>query len=495
MKKIVIEHTKNIGHLELRIPERAGVYLLVGANGAGKTTVLVCLDRICNSNGFARGFSTSRSFGEVDQYENAAIKYEMDNPNTTLLYRKKSRRWAVSPKGGSRFLSNFGFAQSIFIRADSKRIDASDDEIQQGRFVAAPQSLKRTLNTLFETTRFNRLMKLRVGRGRGRNTCDFYVIKESENRYYSEKRFSTGELAILRLIERLDSVSNNSLVLLDEAEMALHPRIQKNLLEYLKRISIEKNLTVFISTHSITMIKATDKAHIMSLEECENGHYKIINPCYPAKAIGNVDFMDNIIYDAVFFVEDEMAHLLLKKMIRKCCEHDHRFSTVTNCIVPVGGYEQTAMLAINTKQRLLNRSSVFAVWDEDVFTETIPQVQRIADLYNAHRDLIYRLGCTPELWMIDKLEATDHQICQEIRNQFHTEVTSIIHSAEYLACNSPKPRKLAKQKMDVVIAKLSGASGESSDVVLERFADILIENAYTIGQICSLVAPMLQRTN
>ena len=65
MKKITIERMKNINNLEFTLPESKGVYLIVGPNGGGKTTLLVCIDRICNKNGFARGFSASRNFGEV----------------------------------------------------------------------------------------------------------------------------------------------------------------------------------------------------------------------------------------------------------------------------------------------------------------------------------------------------------------------------------------------------------------------------------------------
>lgn len=79
MKKITIERMKNINNLEFTLPESKGVYLIVGPNGGGKTTLLVCIDRICNKNGFARGFSASRNFGEVDQYTSAEITYEMDN--------------------------------------------------------------------------------------------------------------------------------------------------------------------------------------------------------------------------------------------------------------------------------------------------------------------------------------------------------------------------------------------------------------------------------
>ena len=103
--------------------------------------------------------------------------------------------------------------------------------------MAADANIKQDLNRIFETNKFNNLRRLRNANGRGRHATFFYVIRENNGRYYSEKRFSTGELAVLRLVEKLVSVENNAMVLLDEAEMALHPRIQKNLLDYLKNIA------------------------------------------------------------------------------------------------------------------------------------------------------------------------------------------------------------------------------------------------------------------
>lgn len=493
MRKIIIENTKNIQYLEFNIPNNPGVYLIVGANGTGKTTLLVCLDRICNPNGFAHGFSTSRLFGEVDQYHNSTIRYEIEDPAMCLLYRKKSKRWAVSPKGGSALLSNFGFSQSVFVRADSNRIDASREEIRQGNYVSADIRIKQTLNRIFETTKYNKLKRLRNTNGRGRQATYFYVI-EDNNEFYSEKRFSTGELAVLRLVEKLCNVDNNALVLLDEAELALHPRVQKNLLDYLKTVSEEKCLTIFVSTHSVTMIKDTEKKHIILLESSNRGRYEAINPCYPARAIGSVDFMNNIIYDAIFFVEDEMARLLLKKILQRCCEIDNQFSTITNCIVPVGGYRETAKMAINTRTQLFNNTHVFSVWDDDVFSETIPRDNEIREFYEQNRGIIYTLGCTPELWMIEQLESGDEAIITTIRNRFHIDVVSIITSTEYLNCRNTKPRKLAKEKMDVVIQKLSEFCGDSKEIVLDAFAQIIIDATYDDGQIRRIAAPMLSHT-
>lgn len=115
MRKITIDNTKNIHHLEFVLPERSGVYLLVGANGTGKTTLLVCLDRICNPYGFARGFSASKSFGEVDQYEHAKIQYDVDNPQTSLYSEKKLHVGQFHPKGKVNYLG-FGFSIPFLLK-------------------------------------------------------------------------------------------------------------------------------------------------------------------------------------------------------------------------------------------------------------------------------------------------------------------------------------------------------------------------------------------
>ena len=122
-----------------------------------------------------------------------------------------------------------------------------------------------------------------------------------------------------------------------EDEMALHPRIQKNLLDYLNEKATEKGLTIIISTHSITMIKSTHRNNIMLMENDASENTVISTPCYPAKAIGYVDFESNIIFDTIFFVEDDMARLVLKAMIAKYANINTLIKSMMYCIVPVGG--------------------------------------------------------------------------------------------------------------------------------------------------------------
>jgi AAA15 family ATPase/GTPase len=227
--KISIENLKGITRMEFAIPETKKVYLIVGPNGVGKSSLLICLDRICNSYAFAENFKSSR-IPTIDQYNSTTIKYEKDEHSA--IYRKGPARWVSTPRENSyRIFHSFGFSRSIFIRADSKRIDPKPAEIRDGRIEEVNVSIISCLNRIFETNKYNVLKHLRISNGRGRAATYFYTIHNNPG-YYSEKRFSSGEIAVIRLIEQLFNAPDNALVLLDEAEMALHPRVQANLLEF-----------------------------------------------------------------------------------------------------------------------------------------------------------------------------------------------------------------------------------------------------------------------
>ena len=55
-------------------------------------------------------------------------------------------------------------------------------------------------------------------------------------------------------------------------------------------------------------------------------------------------------------------------------------------------------------------------------------------------------------------------------------------------------KKTCQSKMDVVIALLSSAIGDNPEIVLDAFAQIIIDQAYDVPQIKSIIAPMLAPT-
>lgn len=491
MKKIVIEHTKGIKKLEFLLPEAQGVYLLVGTNGAGKTTLLTCMDRICNSLAFAQGFDSSTAVHEVDQFIDASIKYSTAN-DISVCFRKKSQRWVPTPKAGSAVLRQFGFSESIFVHADSKRIDVNQADLRAGDFIDAAPEIKQVLNYLLETEKYSNLMRLRNCNGRGRQATYFYVLKVSDRMYYSEKRFSTGELALLRLVEKLQDVQENAIVLLDEAEMALHPRVQVNLINYLQQKARERNITVFVSTHSPTMIKCISKENIlMIIDDSGTGDMRVVTPCYPATAIGCVDFEAATIYDYIFFVEDDVARAILKRILNKYFTFVPTHATALTSIIPVGGFFETARMAVCTRHQVFAQSKVFAVVDEDAF-EDIDQKPKFKDLYEHNRGIIFGFGFTPEVFLVKKLQARSMQLSNSVINDFHAKISEILLKQEYIACNAQNPRQLAKDRFSVIVQSLCEISGDSIPLVRDHLIQLIVDDMDR-EKIMTIMGPILRR--
>jgi len=495
MRTIKIENLKNIKELTFNIPENNGVYLLVGSNGAGKTSLLTCLDRIGNSYAFARGFTDTRMHKNIDTYKGAEISYIV-NGKTMVVFRKKTSKWAPIKKGSVDKLNHFNFGETVFIKADSRRLDPKKDEVKPGDFNPVSMDMKDILVEIFDDRKFNRLQQLKISNGRGKSPTYFYIIPDKEKgAYYSEKRFSTGEIVIIRLIEDIRNARPNTLFLIDEAEMALHPRVQKNLYDYLHTIAEEKDLMVILSTHSTNLIKSVSKDKIILLSPNKDKSIKVVHPCYPARAVGYVDYETDNSFDAIYFVEDDMARLILKSLIKKYIEKNtndvNNYDFLSYTIVPVGGYLETSLLAVKTNNQLFKNSRIFAVLDEDAFTVGISENARFNDVYEENKNIIKSLGFTPELWLIEKIEGSDLDLLNKIKINFHCEVTDILDDEKYKKAKHKNIRKEAKLKFDRVINIFASYSGENVESIKNTIVNLIIESI-SDGDISKTVAPLVK---
>ena len=86
--------------------------------------------------------------------------------------------------------------------------------------------------------------------------------------------------------------------MIDEIEIALHPKAQINLLRKLKDIAAQKNLTIIFSTHSSTLIKSSDRSKILYLEQIGNTKkYSTLKNIYPAKILGEMAYDEELDLD------------------------------------------------------------------------------------------------------------------------------------------------------------------------------------------------------
>lgn len=140
-----------------------------------------------------------------------------------------------------------------------------------------------------------------------------WIKKNGQN--YSEAFAGSGEARIILLVHQLMTASNNSLILMDEPEISLHPRAIYRLKNFILEQVKKKKFQVVITTHSPQMVKGFPREAI-KLALNYNGKIEILQ---------NVNYQDAFIelgeYDSLdkkqIFVEDELAKEIIQHVLRK----------------------------------------------------------------------------------------------------------------------------------------------------------------------------------
>ena len=497
--KLRLENIKGIGLLEFSVPP-AGVWVLTGTNGTGKSTLLAALLRIRNSYAFQRYYQTSPLAHRVDLYENASVTYEINNRSVT--YRYGGQRWRATPRSNAMLFDDFPYPSIEYLEANSDRIEPFADEIRHNRFRDAGQGLKDFLCEVLDDRKWSDLKYLNTRRGTGNLAylIPYRAHARAPWHYYSEKSFSLGELCVLRLAQRLSNVRDDSLILIDEVEMALHPQAQIRLLEALSRVAREKRLTVVFSTHSASIIKSAKRSQLIHLSEARGGEIQVTHKPYPAQILGDVAFDDELNLDFVFFVEDKQAKILLEQIVQrylKVANLDVRYQPLFK-IVPVGGFVQVL--------EFLNASSpIFpahvrrhAVLDEDVKTESLTEAcrsgnQQMLNLFNRARRHLSYLPCTPELGITSMIEGGRMQ--EHLRASFAGHAVNfgrLVQTQDYLSRTNANPREQAKKRTNYLVEQVEDMTGMDTVEIRRKLYSAYVEQRYAtaVGDLHQFLGPV-----
>lgn len=402
MKKIIIENIRNIKYLEFEMP-RTGLYVLTGENGVGKTTLFTCINRIGNKNAYRQGFISATN-NLLDVFS-GTITYISDN-DEVIYSRRPNGEWRPNKKNSTVF-SDFGYPQVINITTKEKRIFSQNMVIPR-RNNSPDIWLNSKLNTIFETQKFSDMISVVTGdcRGRGGNSGKrgntAYIIPLGNDCYYTEGNFSFGEIVMINLLYDIKNTINGSLILIDELELALHPAAQLRLMQILKEIANEKGLTIIISTHSSSIIKAEKNVIFIEKEEERNN---IIYECPPAKAIGAIGIREDTVPDIVVLVEDCMAKSFFNALEQKyfCMQNDVNFLDIR--ILEIGGFNNVIHFYVETKNYIFyDNTYVVAFMDKDVETDIMPYSrfgnQEVIRKYEDNAAYLHFLPYTPEVYLV-----------------------------------------------------------------------------------------------
>jgi ABC-type lipoprotein export system ATPase subunit len=483
--KLTVRKLKNIDQLEFEIPG-PGAYLLTGSNGVGKTSLLTCISRLRNSWAFQRGFRSS-FHPSLDSHRGASVRYDINGDSVTYTYIEE--RWAPLPRRKGRLLADCGYPDVKFIAADAARVQPKEESFSPRSVRLTDLRLRAAMNAIFNTSRFDELCYISLDRG-GRNRA--YVIRQMQlgksTMYFSEKNFSLGELCVLKLLLSLDDIAANSLILIDELELAVHPRAQTNLFQHLSEFSKEKNLTIIFSTHSVTLIKNTQREQVLFLQNT-NGIVTCIKGCYPTFALGQITSGEELAPDCVVYVEDDSAKKCVEAMLQLYRrEMKPQVAQPTVVVAPLGGFRQILEFLDKGPQLFPNSTKVKALLDEDVKTESLIDYTSRADhsmlgLFQRLTTSVGYLPWTPESGFIELVR--QNQVLHEngLKDYFQDQRFMFPHNWLPAANQgtAAQIRKLNKVALHNLCENLQNLIGKPNDRVREGLFDYLIRQTHING--------------
>jgi ABC-type branched-subunit amino acid transport system ATPase component len=276
------------------------VVAFIGPNGGGKTTVLAICACIYSPSIRQKAFQRSRIGDETAP--DWKIQYELidrsinprDSLRGTLTF--DGDHWGDFCEGGSWgknkpvrsvfFLSvmrtlplteapTFQLKSRLIQRKKHKKTEVKtvefDEEVsnvirREGERVLGKSLADYKFYTVTATTiNINMAAKIRTvpvtlpdGRKKWKairqktehNLTDILFVGKNEIGSFSEFNFGAGESSVLRIIANIESITDGSLVLIDEIENGLHPVAVRRLVEYLIEVAQRKSIQVLFTTHS-----------------------------------------------------------------------------------------------------------------------------------------------------------------------------------------------------------------------------------------------------
>lgn len=143
----------------------------------------------------------------------------------------------------------------------------------------------------------------------------YSVVFETTDYTYSEAFAGSGEMAVVRLVLEVLQAPSNSLVLLDEPEVSLHPGAQKRLKYFLLDQSKRKRWQVVISTHSPSIIEDLPCEAIKVFSQLPNGKFNVRNGVTPEEAFFHLEQTSHT--KKTLIVEDFLSKQIISSVLHE----------------------------------------------------------------------------------------------------------------------------------------------------------------------------------
>lgn len=208
-------------------------------------------------------------------------------------------------------------------------------------------------------------------KGTGNKPSKTIWLKKND-RSYSEAFAGTGESRLVLLINDVMSAPNNSLILIDEPEISLHPRAINNLKKFLLNECLTKGHQIVITSHSSQIIKGLPSCAIKYMKETGTGEINVTDSTEFGEAFFELE--DVIERPIRLVVEDKLSELLVNEVIKRT---ESRFYTEKIRVDVIPGGAESIIKNYVTASAIMGKESEYYLLDGDKKHEILEEYKGI----------------------------------------------------------------------------------------------------------------------
>lgn len=319
LKKIKFEPFRHITSLEIDFNHPISV--ISGSNRIGKTTILMaiaCSHIKFNKKNPKNGNIERQTWSKLMKFTSHDL--QLVDWNYWITYKKGNE--IAPPKRGQRKhltkkWNGIGKKESQF---DRDIIFIEIDRvlpIRNYNDIIFRKSRNSSVSAIPNVTKIEELMSYVFEERFSVNIISEYldkvVLKFQNSNSYSSFNSASGEDVIARLIYDIVEAPRKALIIIDELEVGLHPKIQRRVVDVINHIARNDNKQFIITTHSPTLLTAFSSKSRIFIEKNINGEYNAINEISVNSAFSKMDSKSYPLID--LYCEDDLSKEIILKAI------------------------------------------------------------------------------------------------------------------------------------------------------------------------------------
>lgn len=310
---------------DLTLSFHTPVSVISGANKSGKTTVLLsiaCSHFEFNKRDYTNGKVARHTWSDVLKFTSHDVQLSDWTYHLSIKSGSKRETRRGQRKAATKKWNGVGKKESQVLGVHVVYIDL--ERILPARYYSSALHKKSQLASATNVSAKNQLFieecisyifeheysLKKIANHMGEDVLGFI----GENNMYSSYNCASGEDVVSRIL--IDSIEapSNSLILIDEIELGLHPGIQRRLMDIIFEISSRDQKQFIVTTHSAAIISSVPEKARIFIDRKGTEH----EPISPISINAALSKMDSLHYPLIdLFCEDEIAEKICNKALQK----------------------------------------------------------------------------------------------------------------------------------------------------------------------------------